>query len=159
MATLPAFQRLFFFRSIIFKNILLFLFIILIAIVPLALQYYQDSRDYEIKNLASRLEFIAERSTSWIEVEPITALTRPEQKDTPAYQNLLRTLKRIKREFKVDNAIIMRRQPQGRYVFVAAGHDGFPIGEPAHIHDWFPETYKATEDTWQGSCLDLQDVP
>ncbi|MGQ4808604.1 hypothetical protein NKDENANG_01991 [Candidatus Entotheonellaceae bacterium PAL068K] len=121
MAALPAFRQLFFFRSIIFKNTLLFLFIILVAVVPLALQYYQDSRDYEIQNLASRLEFFAERGASWIEVEPITRLTRPEHMQTPAYRDLVRTLTRIEHEFNVDNAIIMRREANGQYTYVATG--------------------------------------
>jgi HAMP domain-containing protein len=148
MATSP-FGRLWFFRSIIFKNALLFLLILLVAVVPLALRYDQDSRDYEIQNLASKLEFFAERGASWLEVEPITTLTRPEHKQTPAYRNLLQTLRRIKQEFDVDNAVVMRRQPNGRYVFIAAGHDGFDIGQSAHIHKLFPATYKATNDTWQ----------
>jgi class 3 adenylate cyclase len=149
MEAAPSARRLYFFRSIIFKNILLFLLILLVAVVPLALQYYQDSRAYEIQNQASKLEFFAERGASWIDVLPITALTQPEHKQTPAYRQLLQTLNRIKQEFNVDNAVIMRRQPNGRYVFVAAGHDGFDIGQPAHIHDWFPATYKATNDTWK----------
>ena len=70
--------RLWFFRSIIFKNVLLFLLILLVAVVPLALRYDQDSRDYEIQYLASKLEFFAERGASWIDVEPITTLTLPE---------------------------------------------------------------------------------
>jgi class 3 adenylate cyclase len=33
-------------------------------------------------------------------------------------------------------------------VYLAAGHDGFDPGQPAHIHQLFPATYKATNDTW-----------
>jgi class 3 adenylate cyclase len=135
-------------HSISFKNILLFLLILLVALVPLALRYYQDSRDYEIQNLASRLEFFAERGASWIDVASITTLRRPEDKQTPAYRKLLQTLRRIEREFEVDNAVVMRRRPDGQYVYIAIGHDGFAIGQPVHIHRWFPATYKATNDTW-----------
>jgi len=42
-------ERLRFFHSIVFKNILLFLVILLVAVVPLAFRYYQESRNYEIK--------------------------------------------------------------------------------------------------------------
>ncbi|MCZ6874179.1 MAG: HAMP domain-containing protein, partial [bacterium] len=149
MESAPSARRLFFFHSIIFKNILLFLLILLAAVVPLALQYYRDSREYEIQNQASKLEFFAERGASWVDVLPITTLTQPDHKQTPAYRQLLQTLNRIKKEFNVENAIIMRRQPNGRYVYVAAGHDGFDIGQAAHIHDLFPATYKATNDTWE----------
>lgn len=141
--------RLRFFRSIIFKNVLVFLLILLVAVGWLAFRYYQDSRNYEIDNVASKLEFFAERGASWIAVEPITTLTQPEHKQTPAYQQLLQTLRRIESEFGVDNAVVMRRQPNGKYVFVAAGHDGFAVGQEAFIHELFPATYKATEDTWK----------
>ncbi|GIX47808.1 MAG: hypothetical protein KatS3mg131_2019 [Candidatus Tectimicrobiota bacterium] len=135
--------------SIVVKNLLLFLLILLVAVVPLAWRYYQDSRAYEIQNLASRLEFFAERGASWLDVPAITTLRRPEDKQTPAYRQLVRTLNRIKQEFGVDNAIVMRRQEDGSYTYVAAGHGGFAIGQPVHIHAWFPATYKATNDTWE----------
>ncbi len=76
-------------------------------------------------------------------------LTRPEHKATPAYRRLLTDLNRIVREFGVDNAVVMRRESDGRYRYVAIDHDGFDIGELVHIHALFPETYRATEDTWQ----------
>jgi adenylate cyclase len=157
MAVASSHQRLAFHRSIIFKYVLLFVLILLIAVVPLALRYYQDSRDYEIRNLAAQLEFFAARGASWLDVPAITTLTQPEDKQTPAYRTVLQTLQRIKQEFDIDNAIIMRRQPDGRYVFVAAEHDGFAIGQPAFIHEWFPETYEATNDTWmQGEMTHSQ---
>ncbi|MBI3458195.1 MAG: HAMP domain-containing protein [Candidatus Rokubacteria bacterium] len=141
-------DRLFFLRSIVSKNIVLFLVILLVAVVPLAVRYYQDSRDYEIQNLASQLEFFAERGASLIDARAIATLTRPGDKQTPAYQTLLRTLQRIEREFGVDNAVVMRREADGSYTYVAIGHDGFDIRQPVHIHALFPATYKATNDTW-----------
>jgi class 3 adenylate cyclase len=148
MAVKPATRRLVFFRSIIFKNVLLFLLILLVAVVPLALRYYHDSREYEMQNLASKLEFFAERGASWIDVESLLTLTRPEHKQTPAYQNLLSTLRRIEQEFDVDNAVVMRRQANGHYTYIAIGHNEFDIGEAVSIHGWFPATYQATNDTW-----------
>ncbi len=220
MTTQISSHRLHFYRSIVFKNILLFLLILLVAVVPLALRYYQDSRNSEIQNWASKLEFFAERGASWLDVEAITTLTQPRDMQTPVYQNLLNTLKRITEEFQVDDAVVMRRAPNGRYTYVAIGHgytvssppinppiqnpcnpalsgeirnpcnpatsvvnnpcnptstrgvsnpchptalqagsnpcaptavtdNAFDIGQPVHIHDWFPATYKATNDTWE----------
>ena len=140
--------RLGFLRRIVTKNIALFLVILLVAVVPLALRYYQDSRAYEIQILASQLEFFAERAASWLDVHAVTQLHRPEDKRTPAYRSVLDTLRRIEREFGVDNAILMRRRADGSYVYLAAGHDGFDVGDPADIHQLFPATYKATNDTW-----------
>ena len=148
MTALPSPRRLRFFRSIIFKNVLLFLLILLVAVVPLALRYDQDSRDYEIQNLASKLEFFAMRGASWLDAQAIATLTRPEDKKTTAYRKLLQTLQRIEREFEVDNAVVMRREADGHYSYVSIGHDGFDISQPVHIHPLFPATYKATDDTW-----------
>lgn len=134
--------------SIVTKNIALFVVILMVAVVPLAARYYQDSRDYEIQNLASQLEFFAERGASWVDVEATTQLSRAEDRTKPAYQAVLDTLQRIEREFGVDNAVMMRRQPDGQYIYLAAGHDGFDPGEPADIHKLFPATYAATNDTW-----------
>lgn len=134
--------------SIVTKNIALFVVILMVAVVPLAARYYQDSREYEIQNLASQLEFFAERGASWVDVEATTQLSRAEDRTKPAYRTVLDTLQRIEREFGVDNAVMMRRQPDGQYIYLAAGHDGFDPGEPADIHKLFPATYAATNDTW-----------
>jgi hypothetical protein len=136
-------------RSIVVKNILLFLAILVVAVVPLAMQYDRDSRAYEIQNLASTLEFFAERGATWLDVPAITTLARSEHKATDAYRRLLADLNRIRREFGVDNAVVMRRQADGGFTYVAIDHDGFEIGEPVQIHALFPATYQATEDTWQ----------
>lgn len=157
MATTVASRQFFFSQSIVFKNILLFWCIFLVAVVPLAWRYYQDCRDYELQNLASRLEFFAERGASWVDIEAIPALTQPEHKQTPAYQNLVKTLRRIEQEFKVSNAAIVRREADGRYTYVAIGSDEFAIGQPVPIHSLFPATYKATNDAWmQGEMMHSQ---
>ena len=188
-----------------FKNIVLFLLILLVALIPLSLRYYQDSRDYEIEILASQLEFFAERGASWLDTAAIDQLRQPDQMQSPAYRNLQRTLNRIESEFGVDNAIVMRREPTGQYVYIASGNGGasqtaaarnpcdtsasqvspaqcnnpcavknpcqstvihnpcavknpcsaaagatgFALGEAVAIHRLFPDTYKATDDTWQ----------
>jgi class 3 adenylate cyclase len=136
-------------RSIVVKNVLLFLVILVVAVVPLSWQYYRDSRDAEIQTLASKLEFFAERGATWLDVPAVMRITGPEHKASTEYAELLATLKRITREFDVDNAVVLRRGEAGRYVYVAIDHGEFDPGDPAHIHDLFPATYTSTEDTWQ----------
>lgn len=142
-----------FLRSIVAKNILLFLLIMLVAMLPLAVRYDQDSRDYEIQTLASKLEFFAQRGASWIDIAAVETIRKPADKDTAGYRTLLATLQRIEREFGVDNAVVMRREDDGGYSYVAVGHDGFTIGERAGIHTLFPATYKATDDTWRAGDM------
>lgn len=157
MATSEASRRPRFYQSIVFKNLVLFSCILLVAVVPLAWRYYQDSRDYELQMLAARLEFFAERGAPWIDVASIPTLTQPEHKQTPAYQTLLETLRRIENEFAVDNAVLMRRQADGHYTYIAIGHNEFELGQAVHIHPLFPATYKATNDTWlQGEMMHSQ---
>src|SRR5262245_19751548 len=136
-------------RSIVVKNVLLFVVILVVALAPLAWQYYRDSRDAEIQNLASKLEFFAERGATWLDVAAITTITGPEQKATPAYTRLLAELNRIKNEFGVDNAVVLRRDASGQYVYVAIDHGEFDPGTRAHIHALFPATFTATDDTWR----------
>src|SRR5438105_1959745 len=136
------------FRSIVFKNVLLFLAILVVAVGPLSWQYYRDSRDAEIQNLASKLEFFAERGATWLDVPSIATITKPEHKAGAAYKRLLADLNRIKTEFDVDNAVVLRRDGAGRYSYVAIDHGEFDPGDRAHIHDLFPATLKATDDTW-----------
>jgi class 3 adenylate cyclase len=136
-------------RSIVVKNLALFLVILVVAVGTLAWQYYRDSRDAEIQTLASKLEFFAERGASWLDVPAVATITGPEHATSPAYTRLLEALVRIKTEFDVDNAVVLRRQDDGRYIYVAIDHGGFAPGDAAHIHDLFPATYRATEDTWQ----------
>jgi class 3 adenylate cyclase len=136
-------------RSIVVKNVLLFLVILVVAVVPLSWQYYRDSRDAEIQNLASKLEFFAERGATWLDVPSLATITGPEHKTGAAYARLLADLNRIKTEFDVDNAVVLRRDGTGRYAYVAIDHGEFDPGDPAHIHDLFPATFKATDDTWR----------
>ncbi len=136
-------------RSIVVKNLALFLVILVVAVGTLAWQYYRDSRDAEIQTLASKLEFFAERGASWLDVRAIATITGPEHTASPAYTRLLADLNRIKTEFDVDNAVVLRRQDNGRYIYVAIDHGGFAPGDGAHIHDLFPATYASTEATWR----------
>ena len=136
-------------RSIVVKNLALFLVILVVAVGTLAWQYYRDSRDAEIQTLASKLEFFAMRGASWLDVPAIATISAPEHTSSMAYQRLLADLNRIKTEFDVDNAVVLRRQDGGRYIYVAIDHGEFNPGDPAHIHELFPATYRTTEDTWQ----------
>ena len=136
-------------RSVVAKNVLLFLVILVVAVVPLSWQYYRDSRDYEIQNLASKLEFFAERGASWLDVRAITSIEGPDDEKSPAYERLIEDLNRITREFDVDNAVVLRRDGEGRYVYVAIDHGEFSPGDAAHIHALFPATFQATDDTWR----------
>ena len=137
-----------FYCSIVFKSLILVLIILVVAIVPMSYRYYQSSYNYELNVLSARLEFIAERGASLIDPEAVHSLRIPGDRNTPEYREVLAALRRIKRNSGVDNAVVMRRRPNGSYEYVAAGHDRFQIGQDVQLHRIFPATYKATNDTW-----------
>ncbi len=153
MATPPAGHRINLHRSIVFKNILLFVLILLAVVIPLALSHYEDSRDAEIEALAARLEVAAERGLARLDPIAVVSMTEPEHKRSPVYRGILRTLRSLEKEFEVNDAILMRREDDGRYSYIAVGSDDFDIGEYVQIHEWFPPTYQATEATWQKGAI------
>lgn len=114
-----------FLSSLIVKNVLLFLLILLIAIVPLAFRYYQDSRDYEIRVLASQLEFIAERGLTWLDAHGIDSLRTISDRQTQAYQDAFQALSRIENEFALDNAVLMRRRNDGSFEYIVVGANAY----------------------------------
>jgi class 3 adenylate cyclase len=135
-------------RSIVCKNIVLFVAILLVAVVPLAWRYYRDCREDALQRLATTLEVFAERGASWVDVAALPALTQPEQQQTPAYQALVQTLQRMERAFNIETAAIVRRAADGRYPYVATGDDRVAMGQPVARHTRFPATYTATNATW-----------
>lgn len=153
MSTSPATNRIVPYRSIVFKNVLLFLLILVVAVVPLAMSHYEDSRDAEIEALAAKLEVAAERGSARLDAAAIEGLVEVEHRETSAYGRTLKVLQNLERDFGVDDAILMRRRDDSRYTYIAVGSDDFDIGEVVQIHEWFPPTYEATEQAWRQSAI------
>ncbi len=140
-------------RSIVFKNVFLFLLILVVAVIPLSMSHYEDSRDAEIETLAAKLEVAAERGGSRLDPLAIEGLVNMEHRETSAYGRILKVLQNLERDFGVDDAILMRRRDDSRYTYIAVGSDDFDIGEVVQIHEWFPPTYEATEQAWRESMI------
>ncbi|MDH3604951.1 MAG: HAMP domain-containing protein, partial [Candidatus Tectomicrobia bacterium] len=153
MATPRAGHRITLHRSIVFKNILLFVLILIVAVVPLAISHYEDSRDAEIKALTAKLEVAAERGIARLDPVAVVSMTEPEHAQTSVYRSILKVLRELERDFEVDDAILMRREDDGRYTYIAIGSNDFDIGEYVQTHAWFPPTYEATEETWQQGTI------
>ncbi len=153
MSTSPATNRIVPYRSIIFKNVLLFVLILVVAVIPLSMSHYEDSRDAEIETLAAKLEVAAERGRARLDAAAIAQLVEVEHRRTSASKSTLKVLRNLERDFGVDDAILMRRQGDGRYTYIVIGSDDFDIGEYVQIHEWFPPTYEATEQAWRESAI------
>ncbi len=153
MSTPLATNRIVPYRSIIFKNGLLFVLILVVAVLPLSLSHYEDSRDAEIQMLAAKLEVAAERGLAHLNAAAIAKLVEVEHRRTPTYKRTLKILRKLEQAFGVDDAILMRRQNDGRYTYIVIGSDDFDIGEYVQIHEWFPPTYEAAEQAWREGTI------
>ncbi len=153
MSRSPATNRIVPYRSIVFKNVILFLLILIVAVIPLTMSHYEDSRDAEIETLAAKLEVAAERGRARLDAAAIEGLVELEHRETSAYGRTLKVLQNLERDFGVDDAILMRRRDDNRYTYIAVGSDDFDIGEVVQIHEWFPPTYEATEQAWRESTI------
>ena len=140
-------------RSIVFKNVLLFVLILIVAVVPLSVSHYEDSRKATIEALTAKLEVAAERGIARLDAVAVVSMTDPEHNQTPVYKTILKTLRELEQDFGVDDAILMRREDDARYTYIAVGSNDFDIGEYVQTHEWFPPTYKATEETWQEGTI------
>ena len=79
----------------------------------------------ESKGFSPRLEFFAERGANWLNPAGIHTLRTPSDKQTKDYLDTVQALSRIEKEFKVDNAIVMRRREDSSFEYVAVGYNSF----------------------------------
>ena len=153
MAAASTGNRITLHRSIVFKNVLLFVLILIVAVVPLSVSHYEDSREAEIEALTAKLEVAAERGIARLDAIAVVSMTDPEHQKTPVYKGILKTLRELEKDFGVDDAILMRREDDARYTYIAIGSNDFDIGEYVQTHEWFPRTYEATEETWRQGAI------
>ncbi len=144
-------RRLLFVRSIAFKNLLIFVPAFLLALGPLSYSYWKDTRAGRIGQAAARLDLIAEQSAKRIDVELVASMRLPEQTGTAAHNALVEVLAAIEHDFGVDNAVLMRRQPTGRFEYIADGAGRFRVKQPVFLHERFPETLAAANAAWEGT--------
>ncbi len=138
-----------FFRSLTVKNLGMFLAVFLIALAPLVHSYWKDVQQNRINVLSAQLELIGMKSIGAIEVAEFAPLVIPEMNKTALHNDLIAKLRRIQTDFQVDNAILMRRDEQGKFSFIADGNGQFSINQKVFIHEKFPETFRAATRAWE----------
>ncbi|PON10427.1 hypothetical protein C2W62_50120, partial [Candidatus Entotheonella serta] len=107
------------------SSLKLFVLILVVAVLPLSLSHYEDSRDAEIQTLAAKLEVAAERGLAHLNAAAIAKLVEVEHRRTPTYKRTLKILRKLEQAFGVDDAILMRCQSDGRYTCIVIGSDDF----------------------------------
>jgi class 3 adenylate cyclase len=137
-----------FFLSLTFKNLAVFLFVFPIAIAPLVHSYWKDAQENRINILSARLELIAMESIRQLPVEEIAPLVTRSMTNTELHRSIVQRLRRIQGGYDVDNAVLMRRNPDGKFSFMADGNNQFYVSQPVFIHRQFPQTYTAANKAW-----------
>ena len=141
------------FHSLACKNILTFLIIVALIVIPLVYAYVKDIEQALSDSLAERLALAAQRGRTLINLEEVTLVNRPGWVGTHEYENLVRMLNGIQKNFSVDNAVIYRRLPNRRFVYVADGNGDFAINELVRLHERFPQTYQTANEAWETGGL------
>ena len=136
-----------FFHSLTFRNLVIFIGIFFISLAPLAYSYREDTKDSRINMLAARLDLIAEQSVKLFD-DPLLFIFDPNFTETAAYSDTVASLNQIQTEFEIDNAILITRDEDGKFAYLADGNNQFLPGEPMALHGNFPETYLAAKNAW-----------
>lgn len=135
--------------SIVTRNIVTFLVILTLVVVPLVYRYLGDVEKLMSDTISVQLAGVAELGRFLLNAEEVDQVRNLIWYETNEYENMVRTLTAIQRNFSVDNAVLMRRLPNGRFVYMADGNRQFEINQPAQVHNLFPETYPPAAQAWE----------
>jgi two-component system chemotaxis sensor kinase CheA len=92
---------------------------------------------------------VAELGRFMLQVDEVAELRNLVWYDTPEYEATVATLATIQRNFGVDNAVLMRRLPDKRFVYIGDGSRQFEIAEAVGLHAAFPGTYPPAARAWE----------
>ncbi len=140
-----------FFYSITFKNLIIFLLIFFAALGPLVYSYWTDIKRNHIDSLAKQLEIIADLAVKKIDPILVQVLERKEFTGTGPHKSLVNFLKEIQVDFNVDNAVVMKREQNGKFYYIADGNSQFFVTQDVFLHERFPETLKAANGAWENT--------
>lgn len=140
-------------HSLVFKNILMFVAILTVVVVPIAYTYLNSVERLLTDRLAAQVEVVAQRGSAILDPGVVASITDPAQANTPQYAQLRATLNRIQDDFQIDNAVLYRRLPDQKYAYIADGSGNFAINEHVELHDNFPDTYTAANEAWDSGDL------
>lgn len=135
-------------NSLVTKNIITFVIILFFMVTPFVYFYLDDVEDLVSDTIAVQLEMVGELGEFLIAPEDLAKVDNIIWYETPEYERLVTALATIQKNFNVDNAVIYRRLPNKKFVYVADSKRAFGIGQPVALHDMFPGTYDAANVAW-----------
>ena len=134
--------------SIVTRNIVTFLAILTLVVVPLVYRYLHDVEDLMSDTIKAQLDAVAELGRFMLKVDEVEQVRNLIWSETPENERLLQTLATIQRNFSVDNAVLMRRLPKGQFAYIGDGNRQFQIDQAVELHRAFPETYPPANAAW-----------
>lgn len=143
-----------FFRSVAIRNIIAFLAILFLVVIPLAFFYLSDTKKNLTDVLSAKVSVAAQRGASLLNAEEIGRISNPNFLFTPEHDRVVEVLGRIQADFDVDNAVVYRRVEAGNFVYVGDGNNSFDIGSRVMLHTVFPETLEAAIEAWMYGTSD-----
>lgn len=135
-------------QSLFVKNIATFVAILLAVVIPIAYTYLNSVEQLLTDRLAAQIAVVGQRGAAMVDARAVAAITDPRQMASPEFAALQKTLASIQKDYDVDNAVLMRRLPNQRFVYIADGSGNFSIGEAASLHEDFPATYPPAMEAW-----------
>ena len=135
-------------RSLTFKNLGVFLVVFLLALAPMVHSYWRDLKENRIDILGGQLEVIAMHTMAGLRAEEIAPLIQQEMTGSLRHQELVNKLKSIQQDYNVDHAGLIRREPDGRFTYIADGDNQFRVKQPVEVHQRFPGTQAAAQEAW-----------
>ena len=140
-------------QSLVFKNVVTFIAILLIVVVPIGYTYLHSVERLLTDRLAAQIEVVGQRGSAMLDARAVAAIAAPANANTQQYRNLRGILKRIQDDFEVDNAVLYRRIADRSYVYIADGSGNFAIDQRVDLHAEFPATHVAANQAWDSGEL------
>ncbi|HKI99869.1 MAG TPA: ATP-binding protein [bacterium] len=134
--------------SIVTRNIATFLVILTLVVVPLVYRYLNDVEDLMSDTIKAQLDAVAELGRFMLKVDEVADVRNMIWYETPEYEDIVATLATIQRNFGVDNAVLMRRMPNGQFEYIADGNGQFAINQSVDLHRIFPQTFPPANSAW-----------
>src|SRR3972149_5305965 len=128
-------------HSLVFKNIVTFIAILLIVVIPIGYTYLHSVERLLTDRLAAQIEVVGQRGSAMLDARAGAAIAAPADASTHGYRDIRGILKRIQVDFEVDNAVLYRRTADRSYVYIADGSGNFAIDQHVDLHEEFPATY------------------
>ena len=136
------------FHSLLFRNLVAFLAILGLVVLPILYWYLSDIEKTLSEKLSAQLELIARQGMSRLNPAEVASIRNRTWADTSIYRNIVAALAGIQRDFSVDNAVVYRKLTVGNFVYVADGNRNFSINQAVALHRMFPETFLAANEAW-----------